>query len=53
MADKILPVIEDVIAMLPELDEDERLFVSDYREMLLARCKRYLSIAADVRDVEM
>jgi serine/threonine-protein kinase HipA len=53
MADKILQVVEDVIVMLPELDEDERLFVSDYRKMLQARCERYLSIAADVRGGEV
>lgn len=45
--------IDDVISMLPLLDEGETSFVAHYKAQLLARCERYLSFAAEVRDVEV
>jgi serine/threonine-protein kinase HipA len=53
MAMKITQVIDDVIAMLSALDKDEQAFVAAYRKQLLARCERYLAIAAEIKDVEL
>ena len=53
MATKIEQVIDDVIAMLPTLDEDEHAFVADYRQQLMTRCQRYLDMTAEVKAVEL
>jgi serine/threonine-protein kinase HipA len=53
MATKALHVIDDVIAMLPALNEDEHAFVADYRQQVVARCERYLDMASEVKAVEL
>lgn len=53
MATKALHVIDEVIAMLPALDKDERAFVADYRRQVVARCERYLDMASEVKAVEL
>lgn len=53
MATKINQVIGEVIAMLPALDNDEQVFVNAYKDRLLARCKRYLAIASEIKDIEL
>jgi serine/threonine-protein kinase HipA len=53
MATKINQVISEVIATLPTLDNDEQVFVNAYKDVLLARCKRYLAIASEIKDIEL
>lgn len=53
MARRISQAIDGVISMLPALDESETVFVAYYKVQLLARCDRYLSFAAEIRDVEV
>ncbi|WP_413472507.1 HipA domain-containing protein [Shewanella baltica] len=53
IARRIPQAITEVVSMLPALDESETVFVAHYKTQLLARCDRYLSFAADVRDVEV
>ncbi|VEF24596.1 Serine/threonine-protein kinase HipA [Shewanella baltica] len=53
MARRISQAIDGVISMLPALDESETVFVAHYKVQLLARCDRYLSFAAEIRDVEV
>lgn len=53
IARRIPQAIDGVISMLPALDENETSFVAHYKAQLLARCDRYLSFAAEVRDVEV
>jgi len=53
MTRRISQLIDEVISILPSLDEDEAVFVAHYKAQLLARCDRYLSMAAEVRDVEV
>ncbi|MBW3526563.1 HipA domain-containing protein [Shewanella sp. NKUCC05_KAH] len=53
IARRIPQAIDGVISMLPALDESETVFVAHYKAQLLARCDRYLSFAAEVRDVEV
>ena len=53
IARRIPQAIDGVISMLPALDESETSFVALYKAQLLARCDRYLSFAAEVRDVKV
>ncbi|MCU8074567.1 HipA domain-containing protein [Shewanella sp. SM29] len=50
---RIPQAIDGVISMLPALDESETVFVAHYKAQLLARYDRYLSFAAEIRDVEV
>ena len=51
IARRIPQAIAEVISMLPALDESKTVFVAHYKTQLLARCDRYLSFAAEVREV--
>jgi hypothetical protein len=53
LATRIMQAIDDVIAMLPALDNDENDFVSDYKQQILTRCERYLGIAPEIKDIEL
>ncbi|MCU8004852.1 MULTISPECIES: HipA domain-containing protein [unclassified Shewanella] len=53
IARRIPQAIAEVVSMLPALDESETSFVALYKAQLLARCDRYLSFAAEVRDVKV
>jgi serine/threonine-protein kinase HipA len=53
MATQINQVLDEVIATLPALDKDDQVFVNTYKDGLLARCKRYLAIASEVKGIEL
>ncbi|MCH1930320.1 HipA domain-containing protein [Shewanella sp. A25] len=53
LASKIPQVLDEVISMLPAVDDAETAFVAQYKESLLARCDYYLGIVKEVKDIEV
>jgi serine/threonine-protein kinase HipA len=42
-----------VFFLLPALDTSEQVFVDAYKAQLLARCERYLAMAAEIKSIEL